>query len=197
MFEVLADERCPGCPSSCILRRVVPTIRFLSLVSVIAVALASAAHAQTRSVPRPPAQKPGAPPDGSAAPDGYSPIPAWAGQTHAPRVAVSVPYAVETVATGIANGYSIEFMPDGRMLLVERPGRYPDLDCRPPMGPGLHFRTVADPAPDVAAGLVVDEVRVGSVVVLVATGDEELTDRVLSTVRLVERLDASGCEVQR
>jgi glucose/arabinose dehydrogenase len=30
---------------------------------------------------------------------------------------------VETVATGIANGYSIEFMPDGRMLLVERPGR--------------------------------------------------------------------------
>jgi DNA-directed RNA polymerase specialized sigma24 family protein len=81
--------------------------------------------------------------------------------------------------------------------LVERPGRYPDLDCRPPMGPGLHFRTVADPAPDVAPGLVADEVRVGSVVVLVATEDEELTDRVLSTVRLVERLDASGCEVQR
>ncbi len=34
-----------------------------------------------------------------------------------------MPYAVEEVATGIANGYSIEFMPDGRILLVERPGR--------------------------------------------------------------------------
>jgi hypothetical protein len=65
------------------------------------------------------------------------------------------------------------------------------------MGQGLQFRTVADPAPDVEPGLVADEVRVGSVMVLVATDDEELTDRVLSTVRLVERLDASGCEVQR
>ena len=100
------------------------TIRVLSFVVVTAVAFGLASYAQTtKSIPRPPAQKPGAPPDGSAAPDGYSPIPAWAGQTHAPRVAVSVPYAVETVATGIANGYSIEFMPDGRMLLVERPGR--------------------------------------------------------------------------
>ena len=68
-------------------------------------------QAQTpRPIPRPPAQVPGAPPAGSAAPDGYAPIPEWAGQTHAPRVAVSVPYRVETVATGIANGYSIEFM---------------------------------------------------------------------------------------
>ena len=101
----------------------------LSFIAIAAVALAWSAQAQTtKSIPRPPAQKPGAPPDGSAAPDGYSPIPEWAGQTHAPRVAVSVPYAVETVATGIANGYSIEFMPDGRMLLVERPGRLKIID---------------------------------------------------------------------
>ena len=73
--------------------------------------------------PRPPAQQPGAPQNGSAAPDGYAPIPEWAGQTHAPRVQVSVPYQVETVATGIMGGYAIDFMPDGRILLVERPGR--------------------------------------------------------------------------
>src|SRR5262245_57954240 len=86
-------------------------------------------HAQTsRTIPRPPAQKPGAPPDGSAAPDGYAPIPEWAGQTHAPRVAVSVPFDVETFSTGISNGYSIEFVSDGRMLLVERPGRLRIID---------------------------------------------------------------------
>jgi aldose sugar dehydrogenase len=92
--------------------------------ALIVLVLAWTAQAQTtKSVPRPPAQQPGAPPAGSAAPDGYSPIPQWAGQTKAPRVPVSVPYDVEVVATGITNGYSIEFMPDGRILLVERPGR--------------------------------------------------------------------------
>jgi len=86
-------------------------------------------HAQTtRPIPRPPAQQPGAPQNGSAAPDGYAPIPEWAGQTHAPRVQVSVPYGVETVATGISGGYSIDFLPDGRILLVERPGRLRIID---------------------------------------------------------------------
>ena len=107
------------------------------------VVLACTSYAQTtgaptrHSIPRPPAQKPGAPPDGSAAPDGYSPIPEWAGQTHAPRVAVSVPYAVETVASGIANGYSIEFISDGRILLVERPGRLKIIDRSGQLSPPL------------------------------------------------------------
>jgi glucose/arabinose dehydrogenase len=96
---------------------------------LLALGVACVVHAQTtRSIPRPPAQTPGAPPAGSAAPDGYSPIPEWAGQTHAPRVALSVPYTTEVVASGIANGYSIEFMPDGRILLVERPGRLKIID---------------------------------------------------------------------
>jgi DNA-directed RNA polymerase specialized sigma24 family protein len=87
---------------------------------------------------------------------------------------------------------------DGDMVpRVERPGRWPDLDCSPPVGPGLHFRTVADRAPDVSEDLVADEVQVGSVVVLAVTEDERLTEQVLSTVREVERLDAAGCEVQR
>jgi len=86
-------------------------------------------HAQNaRTIPRPPAPPPGAPQNGSAAPDGYAPIPEWAGQTRAPRVHVSVPYDVETVATGITGGYSIDFLPDGRILLVERPGRLRIID---------------------------------------------------------------------
>ena len=44
-------------------------------------------------------------------------------------MAVSVPYRRrDVVSTGIANGYSIEFMPDGRILLVERPGRLKIID---------------------------------------------------------------------
>lgn len=96
------------------------------------------AGAQTaRPIPRPPAQEPGAPPAGTAAPDGYAPIPEWLGQTRAPRVASSVPYEVETVATGIVGGYSIDFLPDGRMLLAERPGRLRIIDkghVSPPLG---------------------------------------------------------------
>jgi glucose/arabinose dehydrogenase len=112
-----------------ILRRILAGNRPLRVI-VFAVALACGVHAQTpSSIPRPPAQKPGVQPAGeSATPDGYSPIPQWAGQTKAPRVAVSVPYAVEVVSTGIANGYSIEFMSDGRILLVERPGRLKIID---------------------------------------------------------------------
>ncbi len=102
--------------------------RFFRSIALVTIALCTVQAQTTKPLPRPPAQKPGAPPDGSAAPDGYSPIPEWAGQTHAPRVAVSVPYATETVASGIANGYSIEFMPDGRLLLVERPGRLRIID---------------------------------------------------------------------
>ena len=76
-----------------------------------------------RPIPRPPAQAPNAPPDGSAAPDGYAPIPAWLGQTRAPRPARSETYSVETVATGLAGGFSFHFLPDGRMVVGERPGR--------------------------------------------------------------------------
>src|SRR4029453_18057235 len=79
-------------------------------VALIVLALSWTAQGQTtKSIPPPPAQQPGAPPAGFAAPDGYSPIPQWAGQTKAPRVPVSVPYDVEVVSTGITNGYSIEF----------------------------------------------------------------------------------------
>ena len=63
------------------------------------------------------------PPDGSIAPDGYAPIPAWLGQTRAPRPVRSEAYAVETVASGLAGAFAFHFLPDGRIIVSERPGR--------------------------------------------------------------------------
>src|SRR5258708_24509609 len=82
--------------------------------------------AQTvRPVPRPSAPAPGAPPDGSAAPDGYAPIPEWLGQTRAPRPAPgkwTAAFDVGTVAEGFRGAFCFSFLPDGRMLVGQRPG---------------------------------------------------------------------------
>jgi len=86
----------------------------------------SASKAQpVRAVPRPPAQAPGPPrpEDGSAAPDGYAPIPEWLGQTRASRTAKTAAYDVETVAEGFAAAFCFSFLPDGRIIVGERPGR--------------------------------------------------------------------------
>lgn len=75
--------------------------------------------------PRPPAAPPGPPrpEDGSAAPDGYSPSPQWLGQTRAPAPAVKSQYAVATFAEGLSGAFCFSFLPDGRILVGERPGR--------------------------------------------------------------------------
>lgn len=43
-------------------------------------------------------------------------------QTNAPA-APQTPVRVETVATGLVNPWGLQFLPDGRMLVTERPGR--------------------------------------------------------------------------
>src|ERR1700674_3258326 len=73
------------------------------------------------TVPRPPAQT-GTPAGESATPDGYAPIPAWLGQTRAPRPTRTAEYSVETVAEGLNGAFSFNFLPDGRMIAAERPG---------------------------------------------------------------------------
>ena len=102
-------------------------IRRLLLASVACLALtADAMHAQTsRVIPRPPAQPPGPqnPEAGSAAPDGYAPIPEWLGQTRAPRPAKTAAYQVETVAAGLMGAFCFSFLPDGRIIVGERAGR--------------------------------------------------------------------------
>jgi glucose/arabinose dehydrogenase len=88
-----------------------------SLSLSVPAALAQGIH----SVPRPPAQT-GTPPGESATPDGYAPIPAWLGQTRAPRPAKTSEYSVETVAEGLNGAFTFNFLPDGRMIAAERPG---------------------------------------------------------------------------
>src|SRR5262245_52121629 len=98
------------------------TRAFLLLVVASLLARLTPAEAQNiRPAPRPPAQT-GTPPNESAAPDGYAPIPEWAGQTRAPRAAKTVGYSVETVAEGFTGAFSFNFLPDGRILVGERPG---------------------------------------------------------------------------
>jgi glucose/arabinose dehydrogenase len=78
-----------------------------------------------RPAPRPPAPKPGAPPEGSAAPDGYAPIPEWLGQTRAPHPTgskKSPAFSVQTFAEGFTGAFCFSFLPDGRILVGERPG---------------------------------------------------------------------------
>src|SRR5438477_1447002 len=99
--------------------------RLLMAAVVFLTAVSAPIHAQTvRAVPRPPAPTPGAPPDGTAAPDGYAPIPEWLGQTRAPRPAPgkTAGFDVETVAEGFSGAFCFSFLPDGRMLVGERPG---------------------------------------------------------------------------
>ena len=90
-----------------------------------AIEVTELAAQSVRAVPRPPAQAPGAPrpEDGSAAPDGYAPIPEWLGQTRASRAAKTAAYDVETVAEGFAAAFCFSFLPDGRIIVGERPGR--------------------------------------------------------------------------
>ena len=54
-----------------------------------------------------------------AAIDNYTPQPAFAGQTRAPKPSKVIPYSVDVFAEGIANPWSIAFLPDGRLLVSE------------------------------------------------------------------------------
>ena len=54
----------------------------------------------------------------------FSPLhaPAHAAQTNAPAGS-NTPIEVETVADGLENPWGLQFLPDGRMIVTERPGR--------------------------------------------------------------------------
>jgi glucose/arabinose dehydrogenase len=56
-------------------------------------------------------------------PNGQGQKPAFAGQTRAPEQKLNVAFDVTTVAEGLVNPWSVAFLPNGRMLVTERPGR--------------------------------------------------------------------------
>ena len=97
----------------------------LACAACVALGATTMVAQQVRSAPRPPAQAPGPPrpEDGSAAPDGYAPIPQWLGQTRAPKASKIAEYRVDTVAEGLSGAFCFDFLPDGRMIVGERAGR--------------------------------------------------------------------------
>jgi glucose/arabinose dehydrogenase len=55
-------------------------------------------------------------------PNGATQKPAFAGQTRVPEQKTDVAFEVVTVAQGLQNPWSLAFLPDGRMLVTEKPG---------------------------------------------------------------------------
>jgi len=64
----------------------------------------------------------GAPVETRAA-NGKGQAPAFAGQTRAPEVKAGVAYDVSDYVTGISKPWGLAFLPDGGLLITERPGR--------------------------------------------------------------------------
>jgi len=97
----------------------------IGFAACVVMSAISAAAQPVHAVPRPPAAPPGPPraEDGSAAPDGYAPIPQWLGQTRAARPAKSAAFDVETVVEGLNGAFCFDFLPDGRIIVGERAGR--------------------------------------------------------------------------
>jgi len=84
--------------------------------------------------------------------DTYRPTPAFPNQTRAPAPTKPSQFKVEVLAAGLVHPWSLAFLPDGRMLVTERPGRMrivsqdgklsPPIQGLPPIkvvaGEGLH-----------------------------------------------------------
>jgi glucose/arabinose dehydrogenase len=73
-------------------------------------------------VPRPPAfseAKRAEVAEQEKAVDNYTPQPAWAGQTRAPKPSKIAAYDVQTFAEGLFSPWAFSFLPDGRVLVSE------------------------------------------------------------------------------
>jgi glucose/arabinose dehydrogenase len=71
------------------------------------------------------AQQPAAqaPPIERRPPNGAGQTPAFEGQTRAPEEQLGVAFDVVTVAEGLVRPWGLAFLPDGRLVATERPGR--------------------------------------------------------------------------
>lgn len=108
----------------------------------------------------PAAQNPGSPQSvETRRPNGKNQQPAFPEQTRAPLRRSNVAFDVVTVARGLQNPWGLAFLPDGRMLVTEKPGRLrivspdgtlsPPVDGLPPVayrGQGGLLDVAVDPA---------------------------------------------------
>jgi glucose/arabinose dehydrogenase len=65
----------------------------------------------------------GAAPVAQDAPNGKRQAPAFPGQTRAPETKSNVAFQVSVVAEGLDHPWGMAFLPDGRLLVTEQPGR--------------------------------------------------------------------------
>src|SRR5688500_15329386 len=95
----------------------------LALAATATVALGIAAYGAFAQIPGQQVTGPEVAPDYGIPPNAPSQKPAFAGQTDAPESKSTVALDVATVAEGLVSPWSLEFLPDGRMLVTEKPGR--------------------------------------------------------------------------
>jgi glucose/arabinose dehydrogenase len=95
----------------------------LALAATATVALGIAAYGAFAQIPGQQVTGPDVAPDYGIPPNAPSQKPAFAGQTDAPESKSTVALDVTTVAEGLVSPWSLEFLPDGRMLVTEKPGR--------------------------------------------------------------------------
>ncbi len=100
-----------------------------SVLQVIAAGVAACSLSAHAQVPAP-APAPRGVPGGGAEEgmnvrpaNGQGQKPAFDGQTRAPEQKLGVAFDVVTVTAGFANPWGLTFLPDGRMLVTEKPGR--------------------------------------------------------------------------
>ncbi|MBW0150142.1 MAG: PQQ-dependent sugar dehydrogenase [Phenylobacterium sp.] len=97
-------------------------MRNLLLTTALAVVLAACGGTDGAAQPAAPSA-PGGEPWETRPANAPSQTPAFPGQTRAPEVSADVAYEVVTVAEGLDKPWAIAFLPDGRMLVTEKPGR--------------------------------------------------------------------------
>jgi glucose/arabinose dehydrogenase len=106
-------------------------MRSLFWVTIVALAACSkkppSDPSRPQSPPGPspvaPSQAQQSPPAETKPPNAPWQKPAFPGQTRAPLMTANVKFVVKTVANGLDHPWSLAFLPDGQMLVTERPGR--------------------------------------------------------------------------
>jgi glucose/arabinose dehydrogenase len=92
-------------------------------LSILALALALAACGPRPSHAAPARAAGDPPPAETEPPNGRGQHPAFPGQTRAPALTTATRFQVQTVAKGLNHPWSLAFLPGGRALVTERPGR--------------------------------------------------------------------------